>query len=80
MGLPSERGTEADEGYERLHQAILRGDFQPNERLIELELAQHYNVGRAASARLHDLPGAALHASGLCYTRSTMQPVQPRCA
>ena len=48
MGLPSERGTEADEGYERLHQAILLGDFQPNERLIEMDLAQLYNVGRAA--------------------------------
>lgn len=48
MGLPSERGTEADEGYERLYQAILRGDFQPNERLIEMVLAQLYNVGRAA--------------------------------
>jgi DNA-binding GntR family transcriptional regulator len=48
MGLPSERGTEADEGYERLYQAILRGDFQPNERLIEMDLAQRYNVGRAA--------------------------------
>src|SRR5512138_2649659 len=48
MGLPSEHGTEADEGYERLHQAILRGDFQPNERLIEMDLAQLYNVGRAA--------------------------------
>jgi DNA-binding GntR family transcriptional regulator len=48
MGLPSERSTEADEGYERLYQAILRGDFQPNERLIEMDLAQQYNVGRAA--------------------------------
>ena len=48
MSLPSERGTEADEGYERLYQAILRGDFQPNERLIEMDLAQLYNVGRAA--------------------------------
>lgn len=48
MGLPSERGTEADEGYERLYQAILRGEFQPNERLIEMDLAQLYNVGRAA--------------------------------
>jgi len=48
MGLPSERGTEADEGYERLYQAILRGDFQPNERLIEMDLAQLYKVGRAA--------------------------------
>ena len=48
MGLPSERGTEADEGYKRLYQAILRGEVQPNERLIEMELAQRYNVGRAA--------------------------------
>jgi DNA-binding GntR family transcriptional regulator len=48
MGLPSERGTEADEGYERLYQAILRGEFQPNERLIEMDLAQQYDVGRAA--------------------------------
>ncbi len=48
MGLPSERGTEADEGYERLYQAILRGEFQPNERLIEMDLAQLYNIGRAA--------------------------------
>jgi DNA-binding GntR family transcriptional regulator len=48
MGVPSERGTAAEEGYERLYQAILRGDFQPNERLIEMDLAQLYNVGRAA--------------------------------
>ena len=48
MGVPSQRGAEADEGYERLYQAILRGDFQPNERLIEMDLAQLYNVGRAA--------------------------------
>src|SRR4051812_24413274 len=48
MGVASERGAEADEGYERLYQAILRGDFQPNERLIEMDLAQLYNVGRAA--------------------------------
>ena len=48
MGLPSERGTEADEGYERLYQAILRGEFQPNERLIEMDLAQQYGVDRAA--------------------------------
>jgi len=48
MGVPSERGTEAEEGYERLYQAILRGEFQPNERLLEMDLAQRYNVGRAA--------------------------------
>ena len=28
MSPPSARGTETDETYERLHQAILRGDFQ----------------------------------------------------
>ena len=48
MGLNTERGTEADDGYERLYQAILRGEFQPNERLIEMDLAERYNVGRAA--------------------------------
>ena len=48
MGLTTERGAEADESYERLYQAILRGEFQPNERLIEMDLAQRYNVGRAA--------------------------------
>jgi DNA-binding GntR family transcriptional regulator len=48
MMLTIERGTEADEGYERLYGAILRGEFQPNERLIEMELAQRYKVGRAA--------------------------------
>ena len=48
MSPPSARGAETDESYERLHQAILRGDFQPHERLIENDLAQQYNVGRAA--------------------------------
>ena len=48
MSIVSERVTETDEGYERLYRAILRGEFQPNERLIEMELAQRYNVGRAA--------------------------------
>lgn len=48
MGLASERGAEADKSYKRLYQAILRGDFQPNERLIEMDLAQLYHVGRAA--------------------------------
>jgi DNA-binding GntR family transcriptional regulator len=48
MGFPYAHGTEADEGYERLYQAILGGEFQPNERLIEMDLAQLYNLGRAA--------------------------------
>ena len=41
-------GTEADESYARLHQAILRGQLLPNERLVELDLAQTFGVGRAA--------------------------------
>jgi DNA-binding GntR family transcriptional regulator len=48
LSLTTERGAEADDSYERLYQAILHGDFQPNERLIEMDLAQRYNVGRAA--------------------------------
>lgn len=48
MSPSSERGAETHQSYEHLHQAILRGDFQPNERLIENDLAQQYNVGRAA--------------------------------
>lgn len=46
MGLTTERGT--DEGYEQLYQAILSGEFQPHERLIEMDLAQRYGLGRAA--------------------------------
>jgi DNA-binding GntR family transcriptional regulator len=48
MGLTSERGTETDEGYEQLYRAILRGEFEPHERLIEMDLAKRYHVGRAA--------------------------------
>jgi DNA-binding GntR family transcriptional regulator len=43
-----EKSTEPDEGYNRLRQAILRGQFQPNERLIEIDLAQTFHIGRAA--------------------------------
>src|SRR5690349_9939825 len=48
MSPSSERGAETHQSYEHLHQAILRGDFQPHERLIEVDLAAQYNVGRAA--------------------------------
>src|SRR5690242_5677774 len=48
MSPPAPRGTETDKSYEQLHHAILRGDFQPHERLIEVDLAAQYNVGRAA--------------------------------
>lgn len=40
--------TATAKAYERLYQAIVNGDLQPNERLIELDLAQRYEVGRAA--------------------------------
>ena len=48
MSVTTERGTEADDSYARLYGAILRGELQPNERLIEMDLAQRYSVGRAA--------------------------------
>lgn len=37
-----------DECYTQLRAAILRGEFQPNERLIEMDLAQSLGAGRAA--------------------------------
>ena len=37
-----------DECYTRLREAIRRGEFQPNERLIEMDLAQTLGAGRAA--------------------------------
>lgn len=40
--------SEPDEVYRLLHQAILRGQYLPNERLIELDLSEAYGVGRAA--------------------------------
>ena len=48
MACTPEHGTESDESYNRLYHAIVRGDFQPNERLIECDLAKLYGVGRAA--------------------------------
>lgn len=44
----SERTTETDDGYMLLRRAILSGELMPNERLIELDLAERYNLGRAA--------------------------------
>ena len=43
-----EKVTETDEAYVHLREAILRGEFMPNERLIEVNLAQRVEVGRAA--------------------------------
>ncbi|MEZ4730783.1 MAG: GntR family transcriptional regulator [Caldilineaceae bacterium] len=40
--------TETDKAYTQLHQAIVRGDLLPNQRLIELDLAKQLKVGRAA--------------------------------
>lgn len=48
MDAPGHKITEADDAYSRLHQAILRGELLPNQRLIELELAHSFGVGRAA--------------------------------
>ncbi len=48
MGPTSARGTETDDGYERLRRAILGGEFQPRERLIEMDLTRRYGIGRAA--------------------------------
>jgi DNA-binding GntR family transcriptional regulator len=48
MQTSASRGTEPDEVYQRIHQAIVRGQLMPNERLIEMELSQAYGVGRAA--------------------------------
>jgi len=48
MASSDDRLTETDEAYSRLRKAILRGQFMPNERLIEVDLAQRLDVGRAA--------------------------------
>lgn len=37
-----------DESYERLRSAILAGDLQPNERLVELDLSARLGLGRTA--------------------------------
>src|SRR5690242_4784237 len=37
-----------DECYTQLREAILRGEFQPSERLIEMDLVQSLGAGRAA--------------------------------
>jgi DNA-binding GntR family transcriptional regulator len=37
-----------DEAYRALHDAIVSGGLQPNQRLVEAELVEEYGVGRAA--------------------------------
>jgi DNA-binding GntR family transcriptional regulator len=44
----SNPNTETDPSYAQLHQAIVRGELSPNERLVEIELAHKFGVGRAA--------------------------------
>ena len=50
--FPPRGGTEtgtaslADQAYERLRDAIVRGEFRPNERLIEADLADWLSVSR----------------------------------
>jgi DNA-binding GntR family transcriptional regulator len=48
MPAEADKITETDESYTRLYQAIVRGELLPNERLVELELAEKFRVGRAA--------------------------------
>jgi len=38
----------ADNGYEALRQAIVIGSLQPNERLVEANLAREFGLGRSA--------------------------------
>lgn len=47
--MPAKKAaTEGEKAYAKLHQAIVQGDLSPNQRLIELELADQLGVGRAA--------------------------------
>lgn len=40
--------TEVDQAYAYLHDAIVQGSLLPNQRLIEMDLAEQLGVGRAA--------------------------------
>lgn len=42
----NERSSLADEAYERLRTAIIRGEVRPNERLVETELAEWLEISR----------------------------------
>lgn len=48
MTTLSTKTTETDQIYGLLHQAIVRGELSPNERLVEMELAEKFDVGRAS--------------------------------
>src|SRR5262249_3261006 len=43
-----DRATDPDLGYLRLRQAIIDGQFHPNERLVEADLTSRFKLGRAA--------------------------------
>ncbi|WP_114314087.1 GntR family transcriptional regulator [Thermus caldifontis] len=43
-----ERPTEAQQAYQQIREAILRGELLPGQRLVEKDLAERYNLGRAA--------------------------------
>lgn len=54
MDRPSKKPNEVDEYYQRLHEAIVRGVLSPNQRLVELELAEQFGIGRAAVRTILD--------------------------
>lgn len=48
MNNSERKQSEVDTSYSQLHEAIVRGELLPNQRLIELDLAKQFGVGRAA--------------------------------
>ena len=48
MPVQINKVPDGDDGYARLHQAIVKGQLLPNQRLVELDLAETYGMGRAA--------------------------------
>jgi DNA-binding GntR family transcriptional regulator len=40
------RASRSDEAHDRLREEILRGEIRPNERLIEVELAERFDISR----------------------------------
>ena len=48
MAVINGKAPDGDDGYARLHQAIVKGQLLPNQRLVELDLAETFGMGRAA--------------------------------
>jgi DNA-binding GntR family transcriptional regulator len=44
--VTSARESRTDAAYDRLRQAIVRGELRPNERLIETDLAEQFEISR----------------------------------